>query len=156
MKAGSEQAMRDDAGGLLVVVPRLDDGRIILLRQGGLATDGLWQLPTCPLPPAHQDLTEAAVTLLHSTTDYVPGRIAPLGAFQAPVPGAPLTQCCLADGLRPSPLPPLHACRAMTTALPLAEVRHMIQHGLIRCSAVLSALTLLSAADHAAAGKTAR
>lgn len=152
MEAGREQAMVRVDGRLLVVVPRLDDGRIILLRRNdrgnGCDAGGLWELPTCPLP-GHLDPTEVAAILLHRTTDYVPGRLACLGAVHSP---AASTHCYLADSLRPSPRLPLHAGRAMTTALPLSEVHQLVQRGLIRCSALLSALTLLIATESAPAG----
>ncbi|MDF2628981.1 MAG: hypothetical protein K0R39_2812 [Symbiobacteriaceae bacterium] len=128
-------------GRTLVVLPRLDDGRIILLRRetdGDAAqAGGLWELPSCPVS-GQFDHAETVAALLHSTTDYVPGRLSPLGAIDG---------AYLAEGLRPSPLPPAHVGRAMTTALPLAEVREMIRCGLIRCGTLLTAFALLNSDD---------
>jgi hypothetical protein len=149
MEAWHEQAAGRSDGRLLIVVPRLDDGRIILLRRDepkdGPDAFGLWALPACPLP-GRGDHAASAFALLHTTTDYVPGRLAQLGAVHGPAPGGTaIAHCYLAEDLRPSPLPPNHAGRAMTTALPLGEIRQMMECGLIRCGTLLSALTLLDA-----------
>jgi hypothetical protein len=151
MEAWQERGAGRNDGPLLIVVPRLDDGRIILLRRpeplDGADAGGLWALPACPLP-GRGDHAASAFALLHTTTDYVPGRLAQLGAVHGPAPGGTaVAHCYLAEDLRPSPLPPRHAGRAMTTALPLAEIRYMMERGLIRCSSLLSALTLLGATN---------
>lgn len=118
---------------VLVLMPRLSDGRIILLHHLHR-----WQLPECPLLPG-ADSAAAAADLLHRTTDYVPGRLSALGTVNSDA------LCYLADQLRPSPFLPVHADRAMTTAICLAELKRLVQVGHISCPTLLAGLQLLEA-----------
>ncbi|HWI54042.1 MAG TPA: hypothetical protein VNT01_18040 [Symbiobacteriaceae bacterium] len=118
---------------VLVLLPRLSDDRIILLHQLQR-----WQLPEAPLLPG-ADLTAVATDLLHRTTDYVPGHLSALGTLDS---GA---RCYLAEPLRPSPFLPVHAGRAMTTAVSPAELQRLAQLGHIACPTLLAALQLLIA-----------
>jgi len=119
---------------VLVLLPRLSDGRIILLHRLQR-----WQLPEEPLLPG-ADLRAAATDLLHRTTDYVPGQLSALGTLDS---GA---RCYLAEQLRPSPFPPVHVGRAMTTAVSPAELQRLVRLGHVACPTLLAALQLLAAA----------
>lgn len=128
---------------LLVLLPRLADGRYILLRRAGeSAGSGLWELPACLLPE-DADLTAAAADLMHKTTDYVPGRLTRLGMV-----GSEAEACCLlAEDLRPSHLPPVEAGRAMVSPVHPEELERMIRLGAVRCGTLLAAVRLLGDAD---------
>lgn len=137
---------------LFLLLPRLADGRIILLqREQGSTATGRWELPAAPMPE-DGDLLQAAAALLHRTTDYVPARLAPLGLIYAPGE----THCFLAEPLLPSPLPPIETGRVTTSPVHPDELRGLIRSGAIRCGRLLGALMLLDAAERhgrVAAGK---
>ncbi|HYF92630.1 MAG TPA: hypothetical protein VD969_10285 [Symbiobacteriaceae bacterium] len=128
---------------VLVLLPRLHDGRIILIRpEVSPCGPAHWTLPSCLLPPA-SELSAVAADLLHRTTDYQSGRLSPLGRFHA----GSTNHCFLAGDLRPSSLPPAPREQTMTTAVHPAELKQMVRLGLVECGAVLGALTLLDLFD---------
>lgn len=126
---------------LFLLVPRLADGRIILLQRESSVGDG-WQLPVAPLP-AEGDLLRAAAQLLHRTTDYVPARLESLGLIHTPAE----THCFLAEPLSPSPWPPAAASGIMTSPVHPHELHSLIRSGAIRCGRLLGALMLLDVAE---------
>lgn len=109
---------------VLVVLPRLSDGRIILVHS---APDGHWALPTCPWP-GHDGLRAAAQSLLHQATDYITDRFTPLGNFC--LEGADV-HCYLAEQLRPSPLLPALCGAPMTSPVNPEELVALVRIGAV-------------------------
>jgi ADP-ribose pyrophosphatase len=67
--------------GAVVIVPLLDDGRLVLIRNYRIAVDArLWELPAGKLEPG-EDPQHAAGRELEEETGYRPGRVTPLAAF---------------------------------------------------------------------------
>ena len=121
---------------VLVLLPRLTDGRIILVRR-----ETRWALPACPMP-SESELPAVVADLLHKTTDYAPGRLTLLGEFRA----SGTNHCFLVDDLCPSSFPPAHAGQTMTTSVHLYELKQMIRLGIIQCDALIGSVRLLDAA----------
>jgi len=67
--------------GAVVIVPILDDGRLVLIRNYRIAVDDrLWELPAGKLEPGEEP-QHAAARELEEETGYRAGRIRPLTAF---------------------------------------------------------------------------
>jgi len=119
--------------GAAVVVPRLDDGRILLVRQYRHAARGtFWEVPAGRLEPPEPP-EACAARELREETGYRAGRWTPLGGFY-PAPGytSESMHLYLAEGLvreDEKPCPPDEDEEIEVSAFSLEEVRRRIRSG---------------------------
>jgi 8-oxo-dGTP pyrophosphatase MutT (NUDIX family) len=118
--------------GAVVIVPVLDDGRLVLIRNYRIAVDDrLWELPAGKLEPG-EDPQHAAARELEEETGYRPGRVRRLGAFySSPGFADEKLQAFIAEDLAfvGQNLEPGEEIE--TAPLPPEEVRAMIANGRI-------------------------
>ncbi|RME38606.1 MAG: NUDIX hydrolase [Planctomycetota bacterium] len=129
--------------GAVVILPLLDDGRVVLIRQRreGVEAD-LWELPAGTLEP-DEDPKEAARRELEEETGFAAGRIDPLAFFYTS-PGicTERMHAYVARGLSPGPQRLDRGECIRPVPLPLVEVRRMMREGAIEDGKTLAVLGL--------------
>jgi ADP-ribose pyrophosphatase len=129
--------------GAVLVVPQLDDGRVVLIRNFRVAVDqALWELPAGSLGPG-EDPRRAAARELAEETGYVAEAVDPLGEFYTS-PGFcdELMRVYCARGLRPAAQRLEPGEEIEVRVLPLAEALRMIDDGRIRDGKTIAGLLL--------------
>ena len=125
-----------------VILPRLDDGRLVLIRNRRISVgESLWELPAGTRGPG-EDLAEVARRELQEETGYRAARIEPFGWFLT-TPGFTdeRIDAFLAEGLVPGPQRLDAGEWIQVEPLPLEEVLSMIDDGRI-CDAKTIAVVL--------------
>jgi ADP-ribose pyrophosphatase len=116
-----------------VILPLLDDGRIVLIRNHRVSIEEtLWELPAGTRGPG-EDLAEVAGRELEEETGFRAARIEPFGWFFT-TPGFTdeRIDAYLAEGLVPGPQRLEDGESIQVVPLPLDEVLRMIDDGRIR------------------------
>lgn len=129
--------------GAAVVLPLLDDGRIVLIRNRRFAVgEDLWELPAGNLEEG-EDPCVAAARELTEETGYTAGRIEKLGQFfAAPGTSDETLHTYVATQLSPGPQR-LERYEEITTAvMSQAQVRGMIVRGEIHDAKTIASLGL--------------
>lgn len=127
--------------GAVVLLPLLDDGRIVLIRNHRFSVDrALWELPAGTLEPG-EPVERCAARELEEETGYRAGALAPLTAFYAS-PGITdeRMHVFLATGLRPSAQDLDATERIEVFPTEVEEARAMIRDGRIEDGKTIAAL----------------
>jgi ADP-ribose pyrophosphatase len=146
--------VRTDDGGVLprdlicmaqaaVILPVLDDGRIVLIRNERFAVgQELIELPAGKLDPG-EGAESAASRELTEETGYLAGKLVKLGEFYS-TPGATdeLLHAYVATGLQAGPQQLQGAERITVEVRTMAEVKQMSGDGRIRDGKTLATLAL--------------
>ena len=119
--------------GAVAVVPLLDDGRVVLLRQFRLAARGdIWEIPAGTREPGEPPAVTARREVAEET-GYAARRLQPLlRFFAAPGVSTEVMYLYLATGLTPGrAAPEAYEC-LKPKAVPLARALAMIREGKVR------------------------
>jgi ADP-ribose pyrophosphatase len=133
--------------GACAVVPLLDDGRVVLLRQYRHAVrETLWEIPAGKLD-AGETLTECALRELREETGFIAGLLTPLGSvYMTPGYSDERIHLFLARELRAGPAALSDNEILTTTQLPFERALQMAEEGEI--SDAKSAIALLRTRRH--------
>ena len=129
--------------GAVTIVPVLDDGRLVLVRNWRMAVGGpIWEFPAGKRE-AREEPCETALRELQEETGYVASEISPLGRFfTSPGFADEDMHVFQARGLTPGPSRPEPGEEVQATAFTLEEVLGMIDAGELVDGKSLSALLL--------------
>ena len=130
-------------GGAAVILPVLDDGRIVLIRNRRFAVgEHLWEFPAGMIDPGEAPDACAARELIEET-GYTAGKIEPLAAFYlAPGTADEVMNCFLATDLTEGPQRlEKHEEITVEPRTP-GEVRELVLSGEIRDGKTLAALAV--------------
>jgi len=130
--------------GSVVIVPVLDDGRVLLIRQFRYAVgDVLWELPAGTLDRAAESPEACAHRELEEETGYRADRVIPLGAFfTAPGFTDERMYAFRAEGLRPTAQRLDSDELIEVCPLPWSAIEEKVRAGEIRDGKTLAALYL--------------
>jgi ADP-ribose pyrophosphatase len=132
-----------DHGGAVVIIPRLDEDRLVMIRQYRYAvgTD-LLEFPAGTLEPG-EDPLDCAQRELREETGYAAGRLEKLGGFYlAPGYSTEYLHIYLAVDLVASPLPQDEDERLDVEVRTMAEIRDAARSGALEDAKTLAALYL--------------
>jgi len=136
--------------GAVIVVPVLDDGRIVLIRNERFAVaETLWELPAGMLEPG-EDPADCAARELREETGYAPARLDALRPFYTvPGVGDEVMHAFVARGLQAGPQDLERYERITVAPQTDAEVRQMVHDGTLHDGKSLAALCQYWLADRA-------
>jgi len=130
--------------GAVVILPLLEDGRVVLIRQFRHALDKeLWELPAGTLDVPGEDPAAAARRELEEETGFVASQVDYLCEFH-PSPGilTELIRAYVAKGLRPTrqQLEPME--RITVESMPMSRALEMVRDGRIADGKTMIALLM--------------
>jgi ADP-ribose pyrophosphatase len=135
------------------VLPRVDDGRVLLVRHlGSTAQRATWEIPTGGVHPG-EDLESAAQRELAEQCGHVAQRLTPLLSCHTRKSVVDeVAHLFLGEGLERAPRPPGEAARRDVHAVPLEEALHLVLSGEIVDG--MTVIAVLAAERHARAARS--